>query len=102
MECAQIGTRSEGWYVFEKQNIKLLQKAPCRFEIAQPVCMFAGTPNEGWVIPARGMRIYYEPCAGKGAECSGQNYTNEGWYVFNKKPLGLYMYNHCSQSAFEY
>jgi hypothetical protein len=99
MECAAIGTRSEGWYVFEKQNIQLLQYSPCRYELASPTCMFIGTPNEAWVVPARGLRIYYEKCADKGVECTGENFETEGWYVYNKRLLGLYAYNHCSKEV---
>lgn len=97
MECGAIGSHLEGWYVFEKQDVTLLQRSPCRFEIEQPTCIFIGTPNEGWVIPARGMRIYYQACAGKGIDCAGESFTTEGWYTFNKKPLGLYAYSNCGQ-----
>jgi hypothetical protein len=96
MECATIGTRSEGWYVYQKLNEELLQRAPCRWEFAQPTCMFIGTPDEGWVVPARGMRIYYEHCEGKGVECTGETFGTEGWYIFDKKLLGLYKYSECS------
>jgi hypothetical protein len=101
MECAGINSEFEGWYVFEKQNIKLLERAPCSYNDIQPECLFIGTQYEGWVVPARGMRIYYEPCAGKVVECSGQVFTTEGWYVFNKKPLGVYMYATCSKTLTE-
>jgi hypothetical protein len=97
MECSGIGTRSEGWYVFEKQNIALLQYASCNYEIVSPACVFVGTPDEAWVVPARGLRIYFGKCEGKGVECSDKNYAPEGWYIFDKKPLGLYMYSNCSK-----
>lgn len=96
MECSGIGTQSEGWYVYQKTNEELLQPAPCRWELAQPTCMFIGTPDEGWVVPARGMQIYYEKCSGKGVECAGYSFATEGWYIFDKIPLGLYKYSNCS------
>lgn len=96
VECKNIGTRSEGWYIFEKQNIRLMQYSNCENKTLIPQCVFIGTPYEGWVVPARGLRLYYHKCSEQGVECGAQGTRSEGWYIFNKTPRGLLQYANCA------
>ncbi len=95
--CNFQGTRSEGWYSYDKDDGQLINRSPCNENESKPHCIEIENGKQAWVIGNRAPFI--ADCAEMDVVCSFKGTTEEGWYAYPSENRKIIIYAQCSNES---
>lgn len=94
VSCNFQGTRSEGWYSYNKEDGQLINSVPCSDIQSKPFCVEVENGKQAWIIGNRAPLI--ADCANMDIVCSFKGTQEEGWYAYPSEDRRIIVYGQCS------
>ena len=90
--CIFQGTRSEGWYSYEKTKGKVIAKQKCGDQSEKPECIESA--NEEFII-LHDRTIFQGSCSNLDIVCINQGTSKEAWAIYPSNERKLIAYENC-------